>query len=75
MSHQRGARRLRVTEQKGRVIGSPRGGLWQTEYGTKRYQLSLPYADDIKHGWAHLRASKGTLGTVASTGVNMCVHM
>lgn len=53
-------------------LGCARGELRQTEYRTKCYQLSLPCADGVRHGWANLTASKGTRGTALSTCVNIC---
>lgn len=50
---------LQVTEQKrDGSLGCTQGELRQTEYGTKCYQLSVPCADGVRHGWANLTAPK-----------------
>lgn len=68
-------------------IGCTRGELRQAECRTKCYQLSLPYADGIRHGWASLSASKRRtrdytfhlceylwLCVCVCAGLHMCSH-
>lgn len=64
--------------QRGRdgSLGCTWGKWRQTEYRTECYQLSLPYADGIRHGWVGLTVSKvheGLRFTLVWISVSGCV--